>query len=285
MAEGSDLLSALKQTLKDPNAPEAETGPRRSPHVEAMIAVLLEARAGNATPEQALAAIETMQQRLAAAQQDLENSVQNANLSATQEALVERIREGYRENGVILNAMHATAAASDYASLDQHVDELRRLTGQLYACYDTWQVEAREATQTGDGMAMVPVSYGKLYEACDQVARGNVAVSVWLESLNAVETEIRNIARRLHDGIGSLSDKLAKDTYCSALAGEILAGYDDSIEALGIMRQFESDRNVAHLNQGWTHLVGGHLRSQKALRSLQAGAGGTSDMVILDTDE
>jgi hypothetical protein len=276
----SDLLGALRQTMRESEVGGVDSGPRQSRNLENTLEAALEG-----PPEQGLAAVREQRARLQAALGDLESHLQGMPLEGTAGALVERIRALYRENGEALGALETAVGASDRARVAALAETLREITSRMFECHDAWQAELRLMEQQSSGMVVVPEQYVALYEACDKVARGEIDVGAWRAVLEPVASQVRSTRDRVESGLGGLGGRLAEDPWCEGLAAQVRLGLEESVRGLERMGAYPGSGNVVDMNEGWNALVAGTLRIQKAMHAMSAGQGESNDVVILDQDE
>ncbi|NDD28285.1 MAG: hypothetical protein EB084_08490 [Proteobacteria bacterium] len=281
MDSKSELLGALRQTLR---GVESGSEPkRRSNNLETTLEAALEAvrdddvRGGR----QAVAA---QRARLEQARSDLETQSQSVPPGGNAEAIVDRIRSLYAQNAAALDALDTAVAALDEAAVEQCSTHLRDLTAEMFDCHDDWQAEMRALEQHEGGSVLVPEAYGKLYDACEAIARGQIIPAEWKRVLDAVESEVTRVRAQVDTGLETLNTPLEGDTFARAVANEVQRGLSESLQGLHRMRDFARTSSVADLNEGWTRLVAGNVRVQKAMRSLTAGQGRSTDVVILEDE-
>lgn len=282
METPNDLLGALRQTVREAESTESAP-PRRSNNLESTLEAALQAVASGA-PASGLQAIATQRQRLEAARADLEAHAVDVPAETTAARIVQRLRGLYARNGEALTTFETAVRTCDAAAAAQGADALRAITVDLFDCHDAWRAEMSLMEQEAGAVVMVPPLYGRLYEACEKTALGQMPVEAWRAVFESVEGSVHDTQRRLDDGLAVMGAALTSDAYASSIATEVQAGFNEIAAGLQRMRDFLGAREISALNDGWTRLVSGHVRTQKALHTLLASQGAGSDVVILEDE-
>lgn len=281
MDNSSSLLGALRQAIRET---ESDGGAlRRSPHLEATLQTVTEAAQSGAM-EQGLQAVAQQRERLEMARQDLETHAQGVPADTTAAAIVQRIRDLYAANARGLDTLETATRRADSAALAEAADVLRRNLHDLMECHEAWKSEMSILEAEAGGTVAVSEAYAKLYQASDQLALGQLDVKDWLRVLEPLEHDLLAMQQKLDEGLGTLSIKLAEDAYASSIAAEIQLALQEGVQGLRRMRDYSVAHEVAALNEGWTRLVAGNVRMQKAMHTMAASQGMGGDVVILEDE-
>ncbi len=136
------------------------------------------------------------------------------------------------------------------------------------SCNATLPNAMREASAENAGysndLVMVPKEYLELYDACDKVAAGDIAVEDWQQQVYLFNERFNSASQQIHD-ISSTYQETFKDHPELLVAAEsVVDALDESIEALHRMHLFADDGDVEHLNQGWMELLAGTQKVQQS---------------------
>lgn len=284
MNNPSQLLGALRQTVRES---EGDGGaPRRSNNLETTIQAATEAvRSG--TVEPGLQAVAMQRERLALARHDLETHAQTVPPDTTAGAIIQRIRDLYAANGQSLDALEAAIKNLDGDAVDRAATVLADNTADMFDCHDAWKGEMTIMEAEAGGTVAVSEAYARLYQASDQLVLGQISANDWLKVLEPMERDVLQMQQKLDDGVATLRLKLAGEALAASIAAELQMALQEAVKGLQRMREYLASKDVAALNEGWSRLVAGNVRLQKATHTLTAsqGVGGsTSDVVILEDE-
>lgn len=283
MENPSQLLGALRQAVRETEGQGA--APRRSAHLEAT----LEAASGAVATriaEPGLQAVALQRERLEMARQDLETNAQTVPPDTTAGAIVARIRALYEANAQSLDALETAVSNLDDEGLGRAAEALRQNMADLFECHDAWKAELTIMEAEAGGTVAVSEAYARLYQASDQLVLGHISVSDWLKVLEPMERDVLSMQQKLDDGLKAFRLKLDEEPLAASIAAQLQLALQEAAQSLERMREYIPSKDVAALNEGWSRLVAGNVRLQKATHSLTASQGGSnvSDVVILEDE-
>ncbi|MBM3460654.1 MAG: hypothetical protein FJX76_00975 [Armatimonadetes bacterium] len=103
----------------------------------------------------------------------------------------------------------------------------------------------------GERHVVLPFAFADVYHACGRVAQGEISLAAWLESVTALEQSLeadQQAIAQFHEMVGA-------DAESAAAYDEVSTHLAQALKALATLRAYATDRDVAHLNDGWTMLA------------------------------
>ena len=127
----------------------------------------------------------------------------------------------------------------------------------------TMKATSAEVTQQSSDLVMVPKEYVELYDACDKVASGEMALEDWQNQIDLFNERFNMASQQIHDITSSNRALLEKVPKILEEAESVVDALDEALEAMYKMQMFAEDGNVEHLNSGWMDLMAGTQKVQQ----------------------
>ncbi len=114
---------------------------------------------------------------------------------------------------------------------------------------------AAQSQENAQDMVMVPEEYLHLYEACDNVAAGEIPLSEWQKHVDKFKSGFSSAADGVKDQLQMHKEQLSEVPGLIEDAESLVEALEEALAALSEMELFSSDGDPEHLNQGWMDLL------------------------------
>lgn len=310
--DSPNFLDSLKDAWEAADAPPSASFPDEtsSPHLNSLIRTLRSLQAGAGSASDARRELDAMQARLHLALTDHDTLYAVPGMEEEVRVLADataaeytEFSQGLRDLGAALDdgtlafdagIERCKAAASRLEALHLAFAELqkRESLSRCLMCSQLNLPQARNCARCGavlpdqmersaaskesatSDLVMVPPEYVELYNSCDAVAAGRMAVEDWRRQVDSLWHAFNGTRHFVEMQLARHSGDMEGSPELRPVAEALTDGLARADAALVEMARFQEDGDPEHLNEGWMNLLKGTRKVQESsaifLSALQA---------------
>jgi ribosomal protein L40E len=301
--DGTSFLDSLKQAWvgDEPGDEELYPDETESPHVNHLLRTARKYADGKLMPGELFKEIQAQSARLEQALREHHVLMQTPGLSEELAGLAAQAAEAYEGFRVGLRLLLTYFDQHDPEVLEQGIEACKTSTARLVRLNKEFAaVQEREAAQrcmmcghlnpprartcarcqaplpeemarsaataeqAASDLVMVPPEYMQLYQACDQVARGDLEVAAWRGVVEAFHTSFSQSRALVEQQVAQYRQQLAEAGELAPVAEALIEGLKGAEKALEDMLVYADDGVVDHLNYGWMDLLAATRKVQES---------------------